>query len=253
MSEQKPPSNLVVVGSSAGGIEALSMLVSTLPANFPSSIVIAQHLSPNYPSRLEEILSRYGPLPVKTVAEQETLQPGTIFVVPANRQIKIDDHHVRVMAETEPRPKPSIDRLFSSAASWFKERLIAVVLSGTGSDGADGARIVHENGGTVIIQNPETAAFPGMPRSLAPATVDLVANLEDIGGLLTQLVSGNLTVAREPAPQSEQEVTNTILQILRDHRGVDFQGYRRPTIIRRLQRRVLATHSTTLLGYLDYL
>ena len=160
-------SQLVVVGSSAGGIEALSTLVSTLPESFPAPLVIAQHLDPRRTSRLGEILSRYSTLPVRTVSEYERLAPGTVFVVPADRDIEITDHDIRLSSDGLRHPKPSIDLLLSSAAEQFGEQLIAVILTGTGSDGAAGARAVHTSGGMVVIQDPQSASYPALPLSLA--------------------------------------------------------------------------------------
>ena len=184
-------SHLVVVGASAGGIEALSELVSTLPEDFTAPIVIAQHLDPERKSRLEEILSRRSTLPVRTVADHEPLQAGVVFVVPANRHVNVTDTEVELQVDTHGRPKPSVDLLMRSAADVFGERLVAVVLTGTGSDGTEGARAVRNAGGTVIIQDPDTAEFGGMPGSLAPNTVDIVAGLDKIGPLLGELLSGS--------------------------------------------------------------
>ncbi|MDP8952198.1 MAG: PAS domain S-box protein [Actinomycetota bacterium] len=181
---EKSFSQLVVVGSSAGGIEALSTLVSTLPEDFPAPIVVAQHLDPERESNLENILSRRSTLPVRTVADEEPLEPGVVFVVPANRHVNITDSEIGLHVDSAGRPKPSVDLLMSTAAEVFGEHLVAVVLTGTGSDGTNGARLVSKAGGTVVIQNPETAEFGDMPGSLAPNTVDIVADLDEIGQFL---------------------------------------------------------------------
>lgn len=160
MAQRNPVTQLVVTGSSAGGIEALSTLVATLPSNFPAPIVVAQHLDPHRPSHLGDILARRSTLPVRTVVDQEALEAGVVYVVPANRHIEFTDHLIRLRQEENGRPKPSLDLLLSSAAQAFGEGLIAVILTGSGSDGADGAREVKEQGGTVVIQNPETASYP---------------------------------------------------------------------------------------------
>src|SRR4051812_2924997 len=174
-----PVRQLVVVGSSAGGVEALSTLVAALPADFPAPIVVAQHLDRSRVSHLEEILARRSTLPVRTVSGTEPLAAGVVYVVPSDRNVEISDHHVSVQEPTLlGGPKPSVDLLLGTAAQVFGEELYAVILTGTGSDGANGARLVKEAGGTVVIQNPETASFPGMPLSLAPTTVDIVADLE---------------------------------------------------------------------------
>src|SRR5947209_9088668 len=193
-SEAETPKQLVVIGASAGGIDALSTLVSTLATDFPSPILIAQHLDPYRLSYLREILARKSSLPVRTVQDREPLQNATVYVVPSDRHVEISDHMVHVLDEPRRgRPAPSIDLLLASAAEVFGEQLIAVILTGLGSDGADGARRVKELGGTVVIQNPKTASHPEMPLSLAPTTVDIVAEMDAIGPLLKELLAGTYT------------------------------------------------------------
>src|SRR5438874_5350262 len=116
MPEAEPVSQLVVVGSSAGGIEALSRLLRTLTGDFPAPLVIAQHLDPGRASHLEEILRRASTLPVKTVQDQEALQDGTVYVVPADRHVEVTDHSVGLRTDLPGRPMPSVDLLFGSAA-----------------------------------------------------------------------------------------------------------------------------------------
>src|SRR5438105_2498418 len=158
---RESPSNdsrrLVVVGSSAGGIEALSVLVGSLQPNFPAPIVLAQHLDPSRPSHLGEILERHAKLPIVVAAESTNLEPGKIYVVPSNRHVAIRDGHVELQKDHGDRPRPSVDLLLSSAADSYGERLVAIILTGSGSDGAAGAVDVKSAGGVVVIQNPETA------------------------------------------------------------------------------------------------
>jgi len=248
-SKIKPITHLVVVGSSAGGIDALSTLVATLPPDFPAPIVIAQHLDPNRPSHLAEILGRRSTLPVHMASEHEPLKPGVIYVVPANRQVHISDSEIELQEENVGRFRPSIDLLLSSAAEVYEERLIAVILSGSGSDGAAGARVVKRAGGTVIIQNPETATYPGMPLSLAPNTIDIVANLERIGQILHDLIAG----VAVPSHPDEKKALEAFLENVREQYGLDFNSYKTPTILRRLQRRIIATNAENLDGYMQYL
>lgn len=244
--------HLVVVGSSAGGIGALSGLVSSLPEDFPAPIVVAQHLDPNRESHLSEILSRRSPLPVKTVTQHDPLEAGVIFVVPANRHVNITDSEIELSEESSPRRSmPSIDLLMESAASVYGENLIAVVLTGTGSDGTDGARAVSQAGGTVVIQDPATAEFGEMPRSLAPSTVDIVADLEKIGPVLKNLLSG--VAVPEESSEAEGRELDRFLKDLHRSRGVDFRSYKRPTIMRRLGRRMAATGCGSVREYSRYL
>src|SRR5579871_4568908 len=131
---KREEADLVVVGSSAGGIEALSILVSTLPADFPAPIVLAQHLDPTHPSNLASILQRCTSLKVESVNPSSLMEPGTIYVVPSDRHVIITDGHVSLQEDPHKRPRPSIDLLLSTAAAVYGERLIAVILTGSGSD-----------------------------------------------------------------------------------------------------------------------
>src|SRR3954449_8188017 len=243
------PQRLVVVGSSAGGIDALSEIVGGLQPDFGAPVVVAQHLDPRRPSHLTEILERRSKLEIRTVTESDQLVPGVVYIVPADRNVKILDGTVSVSKEPDgTRPKPSVDRLFSSAADAYGENLIAVVLTGAGSDGSEGARRVKLAGGTVVIQDPSTARFPSMPQSLAPTTVDVVARLDVMGQVLTDLVNGP---ELEPQQQEEQMMLR-FLNLLREQTGIDFVQYKRPTILRRLRRRMAAVRTPTLSDYVRY-
>lgn len=249
MAEASSIPNLIVVGSSAGGIDALAALLTGLPRDFSAPIVIAQHLDPTRTSHLENILSRRSPLPVRTVTNNDPLTASTVYVVPSNRHVRITDTHIELSEDLSARPKPSVDLLLDSAAEVFGERLIAVILSGMGTDGAAGARVVKKAGGTVIIQDPDTAMYPGMPLALAPTTVDIVANVDKIGSILRDLLAG-ISV---PTLPDERRQVETFLDEVRERFGLDFNGYKTPTIMRRLQRRIVATDSDNLPGYIEYL
>jgi two-component system CheB/CheR fusion protein len=243
-----PPSHLVVVGASAGGIEALSGFVSGLPTDLGAPIVIAQHLSRNRNSSLSSILESRTSLRVQTVETSAKLSAATIYVVPANRDVLISDHEVSVVESDSGDGKPSVDLLFRSAAAAYQENLVAVVLSGTGSDGAAGAQEVKNAGGTIIIQNPETATFPGMPRSLPQVLVDAIAEPVQMGALIAELISG----ASERRLSERDVEIRSFLAELRDEEGIDFTSYKQPTIRRRLQRRMAASGHRTLSKYVTF-
>ena len=249
---EAPRKQLVVVGSSAGGIEALSKLVSGLSEDFPAPIVIAQHLDPERESHLQQILQKRTALPVRTVSDEEPLENGVVFVVPANNHVNITDSHIGMRSDTHGRPKPSVDLLMGSAAEVFGEGLVAVVLTGTGTDGTDGARQVSERGGTVVIQNPNTADYRGMPASLAPNTVDVIADLDEIVRILVDLLAGLGGTDGEP-PEGEEGELKLLLEGLRKAHGVDFGSYKESTIVRRLKRRMGATGRLTVGEYRRYL
>jgi two-component system CheB/CheR fusion protein len=243
-----PVSQLVVIGASAGGVEALLTLVESLPVGFPAPIVVAQHLAPERPSQLASLVASHTRLAVRTVQSSEALAPGTIYVVPADRDVEISDHRVDVRQQPGRTPKPSVDRLLATAARAFGDGLISVILTGTGSDGAAGAQATKAYGGTVIVQNPETARFPGMPLAVSHFSVDIVADLEAIGPLLTDLVTGNYAL-----PISADDELRPFLDQIRERTNLDFSAYKRPTIFRRLQRRMAAVGVATLVEYQRYI
>jgi two-component system CheB/CheR fusion protein len=246
----EPTGDLVVVGSSAGGVAALSVLVNTMSPDFPAPIVLAQHLDPQRASHLATILERQSKLPIITVGEHAPtlMQSGTIYVVPANRHVIIQDSSVRLESDSDGRPIPSVDRLLSSAAKAYGEHLIAVILTGSGSDGAAGAVEVKEAGGVVIIQNPRTAPYPSMPQSLPPTVVDHVVEIEQIGPLLFDLLTGIRL-----APEKVEDPLRDLLTYVSQHANMDFRNYKPSTILRRISRRMAVLHSHTLRDYTDHL
>ncbi|MBA2286338.1 MAG: hypothetical protein H0W02_12720 [Ktedonobacteraceae bacterium] len=243
--------DLVVIGSSAGGIEALSVLLSSLPADFPTPIVLAQHLDPGRPSTLDSILQRRTTLPVVLVTTTEGFEAGKVYLVPPNRQVTIRDHRVEVEEDTSSkRPRPSIDMLLSSAAEFYGDRLIAVILTGSGTDGAAGAIDVKNASGIVIIQNPQTARYPSMPLALPPSIVDFEVDLERIGPLLYDLVTG----VSLPLPEEKTEqVLHGILEQVGRQASIDFRSYKASTLLRRIGRRMTVTHNRTIGEYSTYL
>ena len=242
-------SQLVVIGSSAGGIEALSRLVAGLPADFPAPVVIAQHLDPRRPSHLHEILARHATLPVRVVEEREALADGVIFVVPSNRLVEIGHGDLRLRAAKAGSVAPSIDVLFESAAAAYGPGLIAVILTGSGSDGSSGAWHVKKAGGAVIIENPATAMFPSMPSSIPPSLVDATADLDSIGSILCDL----LAAGAAPAEPTDSGELRDLLQRIHERSGIDFGSYKPATILRRLRGRMNATARPTLAEYAVHL
>src|SRR5260370_37455512 len=165
------PGDLVVIDSSAGDVEALSILVSKLPADFPAPIVIAQYLDPSRPNALDAILSRHTTLLVELIASISPLEKGKVYVVPANRLVTIEDGHFKVQEDQlkRQRPRLSVDVLLTNAAGVYGERLIAVILTGSGSDGGTGAVEVKNAGGMVIIEDSQEARDPSLSLDL-PST-----------------------------------------------------------------------------------
>ncbi len=244
------PSDLVVIGSSAGGVEALSILVSTLPKDFPAPLVLAQHLDPSRPSSLDLILQKRTSLPVEVVKSNTALENGKIYVVPSNRHVSIKDHTVNLMEDRMKRPRPSVDTLLSSAAEAYGEHLIAVILTGSGSDGAIGAVDVKNAGGTIIVQDPQTARYPSMPLALPPTIIDFEMSIEQIGPLLYDLLMG---VNIQQSEERTEDTLRLILEQVSQQASIDFRPYKTSTILRRIGRRMAVTHNRTIREYAEYL
>lgn len=179
----------IVIGASAGGVQALSTLVSDLAADIPAAIVIVLHIPNDAPSLLPEILRRDARLPVAHAKNDETIRPGRVYVAAPNFHLLIEKHHLRLVhGPKENFHRPSIDALFRSAARWAGPRTIGVVLTGARSDGTAGMRAIKQRGGITIVQDPSEALFPSMPMNvLQDIKVDYSLPLAEIAPLLYEL------------------------------------------------------------------
>ncbi len=185
--------DLVVMAASAGGLAALSAVLGSLPADFPAAVLVVQHLDPHYKSLMGDILGRRTALKVSTATEGAAVVPGQVMVAPPDRHLIVkNDGTVSLSAgELVHFVRPSADLLFESAAANFGDRVIGVVLTGTGSDGDMGVQAVKQGGGTVIAQDQKTSQFFGMPgTAIGTGAVDLVLPLDGIAEALVTLVRG---------------------------------------------------------------
>ncbi|WNG26796.1 chemotaxis protein CheB [Cystobacter fuscus] len=211
--------DIVVVGASAGGVEALTRLVAQLPEDFPAAVLVVLHLSAGHRSLLPEILSRAGPLPAIHPKPETELEPGRIYVAPTDRHLLVEPG--RVLVNSGPREnghRPAVDPLFRSAARAYGPRVIGVVLTGALDCGTSGLMAVKAQGGLAIVQDPEDAYCPDMPRNaLEYVKVDHKVKLAELGALLVRLVSAPLPPHEVPKPslRLEEEVT-----AMREVRGI---------------------------------
>ncbi|MCP2323059.1 two-component system chemotaxis response regulator CheB [Hamadaea flava] len=187
--------DVVVVGASAGGVEALRALVAGLPGDLPAAVLIVLHVPRSAPSALASILARACSLPVRPAVDGEMLRHGRVYVAVVDRHLLILDNRIRLSrGPSENGHRPAIDPLFRSAARSFGPRVVGVVLSGTRDDGASGLAVVSQLGGITVVQDPADAAYPAMPRAAMNACeVDHVLPIGKIGPLLGEVV-------RQPAP-----------------------------------------------------
>jgi two-component system chemotaxis response regulator CheB len=185
------PFEVVAVAASAGGLPAIDRLLAALPAEFPAPVVVVQHLDPRHRSLMAHILSRRTPLHVKEAEEGDPLTAGAVFVAPPNRHLLVNPDKTLSLSQSELVHflRPSADLLFESVAASYRDRAIAVVLTGTGNDGAMGVQAVKKMGGTVIAQDEETADFFGMPgAAIQTGSVDFILPLDEISPALVTLV-----------------------------------------------------------------
>jgi len=184
--------DVVAIAASAGGLAALSIVFNALPADFSVPVVVVQHLDPGYPSLMAEILSRRTLLLVQQAKEGDRLSAGTVFVAPPAHHLLVNAGGVLSLSEAERVHfvRPSADLLFESVAGIYRERAIAMVLTGTGSDGSMGVRAIHKMGGTVIAQDEKSSEHFGMPgAAIATGCVDFTLPLGEIPTALMKLIS----------------------------------------------------------------
>ena len=188
--------DLVAIASSAGGIRALSVVLGGIGAPFDAAIVVVQHLDPHHDTMIARVLSRPSRLPVRLAQHHETARAGTIYVAPPNHHLLVEPGGRLALTTTElvHFVRPSADLLFESVAGAYGPRAIGCVLTGTGQDGATGVAAIKARGGTVIVEDPKTAEFTGMPEAaVATGSADFLLPLDRIATVITDLVQARRT------------------------------------------------------------
>lgn len=201
--------DIIVIGASMGGVEALIKLAGQLPGDLAASVLLVLHVSAQHRSYLPEILSRSGPLPARHPRDAEALEPGRIYVAPNDRHLLVEPGRVRVSkGPKENGHRPAVDPLFRSAASAYGSRVVGVVLTGALDCGTSGLMSVKKEGGVAVVQDPRDALCPDMPRSAMEfVPVDHCVALADLGPLLTRLVETPAAPrSRKRSRQLETEV-----------------------------------------------
>lgn len=246
---------VVGMAASAGGLEALVGVLKGLKNVESLTVIIAQHLAPDHESLLATLLSRDSSQPVKNAEHGQQLEAGQILVIPPGHNATVAEGRL-VLEETHSYgvPKPSANALFVSIAEEYGNRGIGVVLSGTGSDGARGCREIKARDGFVLVQEPETAKYGGMPSSaIETGAADRVLKIEEIGAELERLAQQDGAPSKASSTNLSDAGADDIYSLLRTEYGVNFNEYKPSTVNRRILRRIVATNTSTIDEYRSFL
>ena len=248
---------VVCLGASAGGLDALERFFKACPPDTGASFVVIQHLSPDHKSMMSNLLARHTTMPVTMVEDEMVMAPDHVYLIPPGQVMHVSPNHLHLTPKNPRGLTLPIDIFFSSLASVYKSKAVGVILSGTGTDGTRGATALHDAGGIVMAQEPESAKFDGMPRSVInTGIVNSVLPVEDLPARIMAHIN-NLPVQAIPAESELPDVELTadeakqeILRRLHQHSGINFEEYKQATVMRRIERRMNVRHTA---HYQDYL
>ena len=246
--KEKSIPNIVCIGASAGGLEAIEQFFKNCPDNIGVSYVVIQHLSSNYKSMMDDLINRYTSMPITMIQHGAELEENTVYLIEAGTTIELDGNHFSVKPKGARDFTLPIDIFLQSLSDSEVKKAIAVILSGTGSDGSRGALAINSSGGFVIAQEPSEASFDGMPNSvISTGIVDYVLPVKEIPDLITKhLTTGIEKHVTKPlqtsAEQSAESNLNRILLKLNDQFGINFSFYKEATVERRIERRMQVKH-----------
>lgn len=246
---------VVGIGASAGGLDAFKRFITAIPEDSGMAYILVQHLDPNHDSILSEILQKVTKIPVEEIVDNIIVAPDHIYIIPSNKLLTATDGILELSARPPKgeRNMP-IDVFFQSLADVHKAHAIGVVLSGTATDGTKGLAAIKEIGGLTFAQESESAAYDGMPQSAIDAgIVDYILPPEKIPETLLWLKASLLKAYDGDEGKVQEEGYRQIIAIIRKRRGVDFTYYKRPTIQRRISRRVALSMKETLADYIALL
>ncbi|HYE55591.1 MAG TPA: chemotaxis protein CheB, partial [Chitinophagaceae bacterium] len=245
---------VVAIGASAGGLEAIHEFFDNIPENTNVSFVVVQHLSPDYKSLLVELVSKHTHMNVFEAEHDMPVQKNCVYVIPNNKLMTIVNGRLKLADKIPDKsPNTAIDTFLYSLAEDKMQNAIAVILSGTGTDGTRGIEAIKAGGGMVLVQDPATAKFDGMPNSaIASGNADLILAPElmpeEIYNYLQETPIHILTKGK-----IDEQLLEEIFRLVYRHSGHDFHFYKTPTIIRRIARRMTHKGIKKLDQYVNYL
>ncbi len=248
---------VVGIGASAGGIEALIRFFEAMPSESGMAFLVVMHLNPSRDSGLAHILGQHTAMPVAEATDGVAIKPDHVYVIAPDSLLTVDGGRLRLTEPPERRgQRYPIDRLFESLAKHRLQRAICIVLSGTGSDGTEGLKEVKEQGGCVLVQDPATARFEGMPRSAIAAKLpDQVLAPEQMPAVLLRYMRHAYVAGPEVADEtiSDAPSIDPVLGLLRARTSQDFRNYKRSTVMRRIHRRMGLNDIEGLAPYVEFL
>jgi two-component system CheB/CheR fusion protein len=253
----KPDPTVVGIGASAGGLAALKKFLDNVPHDSGLAFVVVVHLSPDHESHLAELLQPHVRFPVEQVNQTTIIQPNHVYIIPPNANLNAIDTHLRLTKLEERRQERApIDYFFRTLASTHDGHAIAVVLTGTGSDGTLGVKDIKANGGVVIVQDPTEAEYDGMPQSaIATGLVDFVRPVAEIPASILRF---DRVQPRVPLPSDEEDIPtderallHKLFTQLRVRTDRDFSRYKRSTVLRRVARRMQLNYIEDLGHYVE--
>ncbi|MEM6514961.1 MAG: chemotaxis protein CheB [Bacteroidota bacterium] len=247
---------VVGIGASAGGLDAIQKLFDHLPDDTGMAFVIIQHLSPDFKSLMPELLSKHTEMPIYKARDKQIIKPNCIYLNQRSKNLHLKGNKLLLLDKA---PKHNlnlpIDIFFHTLGEEYKENAVGIILSGTGSDGSRGIKTIKEQGGTIIVQNPKTCQFDGMPNSaLMTNTVDHVLELKEMAQVLTSFPDGkSLLVENYIKERSNDDMVKETLTIIYTFCNIDFREYKRNTILRRLEKRMQINNIEYLSNYISFL
>jgi len=247
----------VGIGASAGALETMQRFFSLLPADSGLVFVVVQHLERHHPSVLADLLGKHTRMPVEQAEDQVRPQPNHVYIIPPNAELTLAQGVLRVDRSGETGLRMPVDVFFRSLAHDQGERAIGIIFSGAGSDGTSGLRAIKEHGGLTLAQSPATAKFDSMPQNAITAgVVDFALSVDEMPQrILTHARSLAHIQATALAELDAQVLAHlgTIIEILRQRTGHDFNDYKQGTLLRRLRRRIQLQQTTSVVDYIQYL
>ncbi|MGY4540039.1 two-component system CheB/CheR fusion protein [Mucilaginibacter sp. UYNi724] len=247
---------IIAIGASAGGLEAISAFFDYTPLDSVSYILI-QHLSADFKSQMVQILAQHSKLQVVEAIENVDIKANTVYLIPSNKFMIVKNGRLILSdKKDQPRPHMTIDYFFKSLAEERGNKAIGIILSGTGDDGSKGIQAIKKAGGIVLVQDPNTAGFNGMPlAAIATDCADKILSPEAMPQVIEEYVKDGLLelLTDEPAGHISEEELGEIFSLIKGNLPLDFSDYKRPTIIRRIKRRMVANNFNKVSTYRDFL